>query len=112
MQNIMSVSIVTCIIGGWKSSLLLALLFLSYIWFFILDYFSIRKYKIAKAGKKIGDSRFHENFSLGICALMVGYVICGISASSNINSEYMWIMWAICIAYQGMDIHYLWKVNQ
>ncbi len=101
---------------NWWMEILVAfgiVIFVLYMVFYLGLFFdTYKKYKIAKAGKKTGDSRFHENFSLGICAIMVGYVICGISASSNINSEYMWIMWAICIAYQGMDIHCLWKDNQ
>lgn len=40
--------------------------------------------------------------SLGLCAIMLGYILTGISSSSNFNSEYIWVFWSICITYQGI----------
>lgn len=93
---------------NWWVEILVAfgiVIFILYMIFYLRLFFDMHKnYVTAKERKTISDDRFHEYFSLGICALMIGYVICGISASSNINSEYMWVLWAICIAYQGQKI--------
>lgn len=43
---------------------------------------------------------------IAISAIMFGYIIAGISASSNITCEYLWVFWAICIANQGIYMNY------
>jgi len=42
-----------------------------------------------------------REISLGIFLTMVGFIIASISSSSNINKEWLWIYWAIAIAFQG-----------
>lgn len=40
--------------------------------------------------------------SLGIAAMMAGWVIASVSPSSVIKYDWLWAFWAIAIAYQGM----------
>lgn len=41
--------------------------------------------------------------SAGILGIMAAYIVAGISSSSNMNTEWLWVFWAIVIAYQGMS---------
>lgn len=43
-----------------------------------------------------------KTLSLSLCSILAGFVVASFSASSNINTEYLWIFWSICIAYQGL----------
>lgn len=40
--------------------------------------------------------------AVGIMSFMIAYIIASISASSNMNSEWLWVFWGIVIAYQGL----------
>lgn len=40
--------------------------------------------------------------SLAIMSCMVGYIIGSVSSSSNISTEWLWVFWAIAIAFQGV----------
>ena len=40
--------------------------------------------------------------SLGIMCCMAGFVLGSTSSSTNINKEWLWVFWAVCIAYQGI----------
>lgn len=51
---------------------------------------------------KSTESKDIKALSLSLCSILMGFVIASISASSNINSEHLWIFWSICIAYQGI----------
>lgn len=42
--------------------------------------------------------------SLGIMSIMSGYIIASIGSSSNMIAEWLWVFWAIVIAYEGIDI--------
>lgn len=41
--------------------------------------------------------------SAGILSIMVAYIVGGVGSSSNMNTEWLWVFWAIAIAYQGMS---------
>ena len=41
--------------------------------------------------------------SAGILSIMVAYIVGGVGSSSNMNTEWLWVFWAIVIAYQGMS---------
>ena len=43
-----------------------------------------------------------RNISMAIASIMVSYVLAAISSSSNMTNEFLWVFWAICIAYQGL----------
>lgn len=45
------------------------------------------------------------NSQIGLCILccMIGFIAGSTSSSSNIRSEWLWVFWAIAIAYQGME---------
>lgn len=50
--------------------------------------------------------KMDTSISLGIMCCMAGYTLGSVSSSSNISSEWLWVFWAIAIAYQGMNINY------
>lgn len=50
--------------------------------------------------------RIDTSISLGIMCCMVGYTLGSVSSSSNINSEWLWVFWAIAIAYQGIGFEF------
>lgn len=72
-------------------------IFMLYVTFYIRLYKSFyRKYRITT------DKR-DATIALGFMCCMAGFIIGSISASSNINSEWLWVFWAITIAYQGIS---------
>lgn len=73
------------------------IIFLMYTIFYIKLFLSNYK-KFRESNDKVNIS-----ISLGIMCCMAGYVVGSISSSSNINSEWLWVFWAIVIAYQGMN---------
>lgn len=44
---------------------------------------------------------FIRNSSLGLFGFMMAFVISSVSSSSNINTEWMWLFWAVLIAFIG-----------
>ncbi|GEM02103.1 teichuronic acid biosynthesis protein TuaE [Halolactibacillus halophilus] len=72
------------------------IIFIMYMWFYIRLFNSMyRKYK--KSSNKI-----EITISLAIMSSMVGYIVGSVSSSSNISSEWLWVFWAIAIAFQGI----------
>ena len=72
------------------------IVFAGYIIFYIrlfMDYFKEYKEKTRLSEKII---------PLSLCTCMVGFVLSSISSSSSITVEYLWVFWAIGIAYQKM----------
>lgn len=47
------------------------------------------------------DSRY-KMISLCICSMMIGFIVAAISASSNFSCDWLWMFWAVCIAYRGI----------
>lgn len=47
------------------------------------------------------DNTFDRTIALGILACMAGFTIASVSSSSNIAKEWLWVFWAIAIAFQG-----------
>jgi teichuronic acid biosynthesis protein TuaE len=73
------------------------LVFILYIIFYLGLLLSlIKKYKNAT-------SRIDSTISLGLICTLTGYAFGSVSSSSNIGSEWLWVYWAIVIAYQGID---------
>lgn len=73
------------------------IIFVEYVIFYAkLFLSSFRSYKISvdKGTSIIG---------LSISAFMFGYSVTSLGSSSNMTSEYLWVFWAICIAYQGLN---------
>ncbi len=73
-------------------------IFVLYIMFYVLLFRSCYiKYKMAI-------TRIDKTVSLCFLCCLAGYVIGGISSSSNISSEWLWVFWSIVIAYQGLKM--------
>ncbi|MCL2312966.1 MAG: O-antigen ligase family protein [Firmicutes bacterium] len=69
--------------------------FILYLTFFVHLFVNLyKRYNVsADENEKI--------ISLGFMCIMVGFVIGSISSSSNIGTEWLWVFWAITIAFQG-----------
>ncbi len=52
---------------------------------------------------KLSTNKIEVTISLAIMSSMVGYIIGSVSSSSNISSEWLWVFWAIAIAFQGIS---------
>lgn len=73
-------------------------IFVMYITFYLKLFSSMyRRYRTSKDKTDI-------TISLGIMCSMAGFVIGSISSSSNISSEWLWVFWAIAIAFQGINL--------
>lgn len=71
------------------------IIFLLYIaFFFSLLYSLYRKYKISS-------SFYMKMISIVMVAFMVAFIITSMSSSSNWGKEWLWILWAFIIAFQG-----------
>lgn len=84
---------------NWWVELLAAygvIVFLGYL-FFYLKLFTYNHRVIRSA-----ELKDVKAISLSICSILAGFVIASFSSSSNMNAEYLWIFWSICIAYQGL----------
>lgn len=44
---------------------------------------------------------FVRNTSLGLFGFMIAFIVSSISSSSNINTEWLWLFWAVLIAFIG-----------
>lgn len=76
------------------------IIFIMYILFYSKLFLSAyRKFKHSV-------DKMDTSISLGIMCCMAGYTLGSVSSSSNISSEWLWVFWAIAIAYQGMNINY------
>ncbi len=45
-----------------------------------------------------------------LCAALIGLIIALISSSSNMNFEWLWLFWALCINYQGISFTVLERI--
>jgi len=45
-----------------------------------------------------------STLSLGMLCFLIGFIVASVSSSSNINKEWLWIFWAIVIAFQGLPM--------
>lgn len=82
-------------IHNWWAEILVGygiLIFLMYIFFYLSLFKSMYiSYKYQQS-----------TISLVIMCCMVGFIVGSISSSSNIDSEWQWVFWAIAITYQGL----------
>lgn len=70
------------------------IIFVLYMVFYIKLFISLyRRYKECK-------DKMNRSISLGVICCMAGYIVASISSSSNIMKEWLWVFWAIAIAYQ------------
>jgi len=49
-----------------------------------------------------GINREIRAIAMAISSIMASYIIAGISSSSNMTNEFLWVFWAICIIFQGI----------
>jgi teichuronic acid biosynthesis protein TuaE len=52
---------------------------------------------------KINNNKMNKTLSISFISCMAAYIIGSISASSNISAEWLWVFWALAIAYQGIN---------
>ena len=60
-----------------------------------------KKFKVLYHSYKNIDNKFIKNTSIGLLSIMGSFVISSISSSSLINSEWLWVIWGVVIAYIG-----------
>jgi teichuronic acid biosynthesis protein TuaE len=88
-------------IHNWWMEILVGyglIIFVLYIIFYSRLFYSMR-FKF-----KTSTNRQDLTISLGIMSTMIGYIVASISSSSNMSAEWLWVFWAIVIAYQGVDV--------
>jgi len=61
---------------------------------------------------KFSANKTDITISLGILCCLAGYIIGGVSSSSNMDSEWLWTFWAIVIAYQGCNYNIKKNINE
>lgn len=69
--------------------------------FFLYIKFYVRLFKDLYKIYKFTNDSFDKTIALGILACMAGFIIASVSSSSNIAKEWLWVFWAIAIAFQG-----------
>ncbi|WP_071392698.1 O-antigen ligase family protein [Bacillus tuaregi] len=68
---------------------------------YIIFYFKLFK-SFYKRYRNSNDKK-DITISLGIMCSMAGFIVGSISNSSNISNEWLWVYWAIIIAFQGIE---------
>lgn len=87
-------------IHNWWMEVLVGFGLIVFVGYFI--FYVNLMHSMWKRFKKSQD-RIDAVLSAGILSIMVAYIIGGISSSSNMNAEWLWVFWAIAIAYQGVQ---------
>lgn len=88
-------------IHNWWMEILVGyglMIFTLYIVFYIKLFLAMKK------KFKSASNQTDITISLGIMSIMTGYVVASISSSSNMSAEWLWVFWAIVIAYQGIEL--------
>lgn len=70
-------------------------IFVLYLLFYFNIYFDIKK-SIKYS------STYQKHISIGLLAILSGFIIGSISSSSNMTSEWLWVFWGLVISYQGL----------
>lgn len=65
--------------------------------------FYIKLFKDMLKKYKSTNNIVDKSISISIISCMSGYIIASISSSSNIGAEWLWVFWAVAIAYQGLN---------
>ncbi|NLC26522.1 MAG: O-antigen ligase family protein [Fastidiosipila sp.] len=73
-------------------------IFLLYIIFYLRLFISmVRKYKAAK-------DRQDSAISIAFASFIGGFLIAAISSSTHMTNEWLWVLWGLLIAYQGVTL--------
>lgn len=87
-------------IHNWWMEILVSygvIIFILYLAFYVTLFRSqLKIYRYSK-------DKIESIIALGLMCCMVGFAIGGMSSSSNISSEWLWVFWGIAIAFQGMN---------
>ena len=59
-----------------------------------LDFYKAIRHKYLNERDKV--------ICLSLCAIMAGYILASISASSVTGNECIWVFWSLCITYQAI----------
>ena len=87
-------------IHNWWAEILVGfgvIIFTMYIIFYIKLFNSMRRIY------KMSNNEIDSSISLSIMCIMLGFIIAGISSSSNMDVEWLWVFWALAITYQGIN---------
>ncbi len=87
-------------IHNWWAEILVSfgvIVFTMYIIFYMKLFKSMRKIY------KVSNDDIDSSISLSIMCIMLGYIIAGITSSSNMDVEWLWVFWALAITYQGVN---------
>lgn len=71
--------------------------FLCYLVFY--GWLALRLYRMYRRAR----DPFLQGASLGLLCCMAGFVIGSISSSSNMKTEWLWVFWAVLIAFTGLE---------
>jgi len=94
-------------IHNWWVEILTAygvFIFVLYIVFFVCMFVSFYKKYTSVKSKSV------KTISLGFMCMMASFVLGSISSSSNIGTEWLWVFWAVAIAFQGYKEHAISKI--
>jgi teichuronic acid biosynthesis protein TuaE len=61
---------------------------------------------------KKSENNEEKMISLGLMCIMIAFVVGSVSSSSNINKEWLWVFWAVAIAFQGFEVDLITKINK
>ena len=67
---------------------------------YVIFYF--RMLSVFISAWKRGANKETRAVAMAISSIMVSYIIAGISSSSNMTNEFLWVFWALCITLQGI----------
>lgn len=87
-------------IHNWWMEVLVGYGLIIFVGYFI---FYVNLMRIMWKRFKKSQDRIEAVLSAGILGIMAAYIVGGISSSSNMNTEWLWVFWAIVIAYQGVQ---------
>lgn len=93
-------------IHNWWAEILVSygvIIFTVYIFIYFLKIKTLLNAYLKSANK------FVANTSLGFFGFMIAFIIGSVSSSSNINTEWLWMNWAIIIAFIGYIIRNMGK---
>ena len=64
--------------------------------------FYVKLFRDLYHGMRSTDDPTVKSICLGLLCCMVGFILGGISPSSVMGMEWLWVFWAVAIAFQGL----------
>ncbi|MCR3905731.1 MAG: O-antigen ligase family protein [Tenericutes bacterium] len=76
---------------------------------YLLFYFNLVK-NLWKVHSRVID-KFTREFANGLLFFMLAFTISSFGSSSNFNKEWLWVIWGICIAFQGYTHRIIYAIS-